>query len=91
MPFRQGNFVFVGGTQGIGKAAALAASRAGCAVLLVARDPVAGEAAAAQMRDAGASEAVFLSADLSTIAGMEKAAAEILAWKPQIQASCIRP
>jgi len=82
--FRQGNFVFVGGTQGIGKAAALAAAAAGCAVLLIARDREAGEAAAAQMRAAGASEAAFLSADLSTVRGMADAAAGIIAWKPQI-------
>jgi NAD(P)-dependent dehydrogenase (short-subunit alcohol dehydrogenase family) len=82
--FRQGNFVFVGGTQGIGKAAALAAAGAGCAVLLVARDPQAGEAAAAEMRAAGASEATFLRADLSTVAGMAAAAGAIAAWKPQI-------
>jgi NAD(P)-dependent dehydrogenase (short-subunit alcohol dehydrogenase family) len=81
---RQGNFVFVGGTQGIGRAAALAAAAAGCAVLLVARDRVAGEEAAADVRAAGASEAAFLSADLSTVSGMAAAASGIAAWKPQI-------
>lgn len=81
---RKGNFVFVGGTQGMGKAAALAAARAGCAILLVARNAAAGEAAAAEMRAAGASEAIFLKADLSTLAGMKAAADGIFGWKPHI-------
>lgn len=84
MELRQGNFVFVGGTQGIGRAAALAAAKAGCAILLIARDPAAGKIAVADLRAAGASEATFLPADISTIAGMETAANGIIAWKPDI-------
>lgn len=81
---RTGNFVFVGGTHGIGKAAALAAARAGGSILLVARDRAAGDAAAAEMKVAGAREARFLSADLSTVAGANAAALAILNWKPEL-------
>lgn len=84
MDRRKGNFVFVGGTQGIGRAAALEAARGGCAILLVARSRDAGAAAVQDMLAAGASEARFLSADLATVAGMKAAAEGILAWKPQI-------
>lgn len=84
MTRRAGNFVFVGGTQGIGKAAALAVAKAGNAIMLVARNPEAGEAAAAEMRAAGASEAVFLKSDLSTVAGAAAVARGIAAWKPEI-------
>lgn len=81
---RKGNFVFVGGTQGIGKAVAMEAARAGCAILLVARDPIAGQAAVEEMKVAGAVEASFHSADLSTIAGMAAVGDMIAAWKPQL-------
>jgi NAD(P)-dependent dehydrogenase (short-subunit alcohol dehydrogenase family) len=84
MMARTGNFVFVGGTQGMGKAAALAAARAGCSVLLVARDWHAGEAAAAEMKAAGAREARFLGADLSTAAGANAAAQGIQSWNSAI-------
>jgi NAD(P)-dependent dehydrogenase (short-subunit alcohol dehydrogenase family) len=84
MPTRIGNFVFVGGTQGMGKAAALAAARAGGSVLLVARDWHAGEAAAAEMQAAGARDSRFLAADLSTAAGANAAAQGILGWKSAI-------
>lgn len=81
---RQGNFVFVGGTHGIGQAAAMAVAATGSSVLLIARDPVAGAIAVDEASRAGASEAQFVSVDLSTIAGMEAAARAILAWKPKI-------
>ena len=81
---RQGNFVFVGGTQGMGKAAALAAARGGSSILLVARNEAAGAAAVADMLAAGAVDAAFVRADLSTIDGMADAARQILAWKSQI-------
>lgn len=77
MESRKGNFVFVGGTQGVGRAAAMAAARSGSAILLIARDPAAGNAAAEDMRSIGASEASFVSADLSTVRGMAAAAAAI--------------
>lgn len=79
-----GNYVFIGGTHGIGKAAALALASQGANVMLVARDPRAGAAAVAEMRSAGAASAEFLAADLSTVAGMNSAGAEIAAWQPQL-------
>lgn len=84
MEQRRGNFVFVGGTHGIGRATAMAVAATGSAILLVARDPVAGQAAADAAIAAGASEAQFLAADLSTVAGMKAAADGILAWKPEL-------
>lgn len=81
---RTGNFVFVGGTQGIGKAAALAVAASGSAILLIARNERAGKAAAEQMLEAGASEATFIKADLATVEGASRAAQAINAWKPEI-------
>lgn len=84
MKDRRSNFAFIGGTHGIGRAAATEMARTGSAILLVARDPVAGQQAADAMLAAGASEARFLSADLATIAGMQTAAEGIAAWKPTL-------
>ncbi|OAN56255.1 SDR family NAD(P)-dependent oxidoreductase [Sphingobium sp. TCM1] len=84
MQQRKGNFVFVGGTHGIGRAAAMATARGGSAILLVARNKDAGDAAVRDMIVAGAREAQFLAADLSTVAGMKAAADGIMAWKPQL-------
>jgi NAD(P)-dependent dehydrogenase (short-subunit alcohol dehydrogenase family) len=81
---RRGNFVFVGGTDGIGRATAINAARAGASVLLVARDPERGEQAVQAMRAAGAADATFLSADLSTVHGATAAAEAILRWRPAI-------
>lgn len=81
---RVGNFVFVGGTQGIGKAAALAVAATGSAVLLLARNDRAGKAAAEEIRRAGASESTFIQADLSTVKGAARAAASICDWKSEI-------
>ncbi len=44
-----------GSTSGIGKAAALAMARMGATVVLVARDPVRGEATAAEIKSASGS------------------------------------
>lgn len=77
-----GNFLFFGGTSGIGRAAAVELARRGANILLVARDETAGAEAVAQMRQAGAASAAFLRADLATIAGIAEAVRGVLAWKP---------
>jgi NAD(P)-dependent dehydrogenase (short-subunit alcohol dehydrogenase family) len=67
-----------GGTDGIGKAAALALARAGHRVLIVGRDQTKGGRAAREIRASAASEHVeFLAADLSLVAGAEQLAAEV--------------
>lgn len=78
------NVVFVGGTSGIGLAAATAVARRGAAILLVGRDHARGERAAAQVRAAGAAEASFRAADLTTIAGVRGAIAAIVDWRPAL-------
>ena len=81
---RTGNFVFVGGTEGIGRATAINAARAGASILLVARNAERGAVAVEAMRAAGAKDATFLQADLSTIHGAAAAADDIRAWRPAI-------
>lgn len=81
---RNGNFVFVGGTEGIGRATALNVARQGASILLVARNQDRGDAAVDAMRAAGARDAAFMKADLSTIAGAAAAAAGINAWRPHL-------
>jgi len=67
-----------GGTDGIGKATALALARAGHRVLIVGRDEVKGGRAAREIRASAASERVeFLAADLSLVAGAERLAADV--------------
>ncbi len=79
------NIVFVGGSGGIGLAAATAVARRGAAVLLVGRDRARGEQAARIVREAGAGQATWLQADISSVAGMERAAEAIRAWRPALQ------
>lgn len=78
------NFVFVGGSQGIGRAAALALASRGASILIVGRNKQAGAAAVADAKAKGAASAEFLSADLSTVAGIRSAAEGIQAWKPEL-------
>ncbi|WP_404478831.1 SDR family NAD(P)-dependent oxidoreductase [Novosphingobium sp. BL-52-GroH] len=78
------NFVFFGGSAGIGRAAAVALAADGANIAIVARGKADGEAAAAEMRRAGASSAEFIAADLSTLAGMSAAADAVLAWRPEL-------
>ncbi|MBB5684878.1 SDR family NAD(P)-dependent oxidoreductase [Sphingobium boeckii] len=79
-----GNFVFFGGSTGIGRAAAHAIGARGGHVLIVGRGRETGEATAASVRRAGAASAEFLAGDLSTIAGMAQVAAGVRAWKPEL-------
>lgn len=79
-----GNFVFFGGSTGIGCAAAHAIGQRGGHVLIVGRGREAGEATAASITNAGAASADFLSGDLSTVAGVTAVAEGVKAWKPSI-------
>lgn len=81
---RDGNFVFFGGSTGIGRAAAIEIGRRGGNVLIVGRGKAAGEAAVADIKAAGATSAAFLQHDLSTIGGMAAAAKGVKAWKPEL-------
>ncbi|NSL53795.1 SDR family NAD(P)-dependent oxidoreductase [Uliginosibacterium aquaticum] len=76
------NFVFFGGSTGMGKAAALELGRRGASILIVGRSREAGEAAVAEIRQAGAGSAAFLQGDLSTVAGVATVAAGVKAWRP---------
>ena len=69
--------LITGGTSGIGRAAGVQLARQGAAVLLTGRDPARGQAAVAEVRDHGG-QAEFLSADLSTMAGVRALADEVL-------------
>lgn len=78
------NMVFVGGTGGIGLAAAQAVARRGAAVLLVGRDAARGRAAEQAVRAAGGRDATWLPADISTAAGVARAAEQIEQWRPAL-------
>lgn len=78
------NFVFVGGTQGMGRAAAFALAERGASLLIVGRNQSVGAAAASEAKAKGATSAEFLSADISTVSGIIKAANGIRAWKPEL-------
>lgn len=81
---RNANFVFFGGSSGIGLAAAKEIGRRGANVLLVGRSAAAGAAAVAEVLAAGAGSATFFAADLSTVHGMAAAAAGVKAWRGQL-------
>lgn len=81
---RDGNYVFFGGSAGIGRATALEIGRRGGNVLVVGRGKAAGEVAVAEIRAAGAASAEFLSGDLSTLKGMAAVADGVKAWKPAL-------
>ena len=66
-----------GGNSGIGLAAARGLARQGATVLLTGRDQARGEAAARELRAAGAASAEFLPADLSTMAAVRALADEV--------------
>ncbi|WP_437818176.1 SDR family NAD(P)-dependent oxidoreductase [Sorangium sp. So ce1078] len=78
------SFVFVGGSAGIGLAAAREIARRGASVLLVGRDRARGEAAARAVREAGAREVAWVSADVSSAAGVAQAVEGIRAFRRAI-------
>ncbi|MDC0721464.1 SDR family NAD(P)-dependent oxidoreductase [Nannocystis bainbridge] len=78
------NFVFSGGTAGIGLTAATAMARRGAAILLLGRDGERGERAAATVRAAGAAVAEYRAADLTTMAGVGRAIETIAGWRPAL-------
>ncbi|KYF83061.1 hypothetical protein BE20_40205 [Sorangium cellulosum] len=78
------SFVFVGGSGGIGLAAAKAIASRGASVVLVGRDSARGEEAARAVREAGAREVAWVSADVSSVAGVAKAVEEIRASRRAI-------
>jgi len=78
------NFVFSGGSHGMGRAAALELARRGANILIVSRGAEAGESTVADANAAGASSARFLAADLSTVAGIGAAAEGVKSWQPEI-------
>jgi NAD(P)-dependent dehydrogenase (short-subunit alcohol dehydrogenase family) len=64
----------IGGTSGIGLATARGVARSSAAVVVAARDPVAGERAKTTLRhDAGSSDALFVSCDVRDEATVERA------------------
>lgn len=81
---RDANFVFFGGTHGIGRAAATALAQRGASILIVGRGQQAGEESVARLRRAGAGSAEFLAGDLSTVAGVAAVAAGVRAWRPTL-------
>lgn len=78
------NFVFFGGTAGIGQAAATQLAYRQANILVVGRDATAGSTTAAHLKKAGAASAEFLRGDLSTISGVKAAADGVVAWKPEL-------
>lgn len=77
-------FVFFGGSTGIGQATALEVAYRGGDILIVGRDRQAGEASVARMLKSRAAGAAFLQADISTVAGIAKAAEAIRKWRPEL-------
>jgi len=78
------NFVFFGGTAGIGLAAAKQVAERGGHLLLVGRNQDLGQSAVQTLKAAGAASADFLSGDLSTIQGVAKVAASVKNWRPHL-------
>lgn len=72
--------LITGASSGIGKETALALARAGATVIMVARNPARGEAAAAEVRDASGNPQVELMlADLASLASVRQLADSFLA------------
>lgn len=78
------NFVFFGGSSGIGRAAAIELGRRKANVLIVGRSAEAGQATVAAVKAAGTASADFLSGDLSSIAGIAAVAEGVRGWKPEL-------
>lgn len=81
---RGSNFVFFGGSAGMGRAAALALARRGASVLIVGRSQKAGQAAVEAARAAGALSADFLAGDLATVAGIQHVVEGVRAWRTEL-------
>ncbi|POD70924.1 hypothetical protein BKM17_23810 [Pseudomonas syringae group genomosp. 3] len=81
---KNANFVFFGGSTGMGLATAKEIGRRGGNVLIVGRGEEAGQQAVRQVRVAGAASAEFLQADLSTLKGMVAAADGVKAWRSDL-------
>jgi len=81
---RGNNFVFFGGSAGMGRAAALALARRGASVLIVGRGEKDGQAVVEAARAAGAVSADFLAGDLATVAGIQQVADGVRAWRSQL-------
>jgi len=75
--------VVTGGTSGLGEAAALALAAKGYHVMVVGRDAERGKAVVEAARAKGG-EAVLLSADLFTVAGVRALSNEILKRAPKV-------
>lgn len=80
----QMNFVFVGGSTGIGYAAAVKVAGSGANVLIVGRGEGAGQKAVEGLKKAGAGDARFVPADLSRVSGIISAADAIREWRPAL-------
>ncbi|HCI5738317.1 TPA: SDR family NAD(P)-dependent oxidoreductase [Klebsiella variicola subsp. variicola] len=78
------NYVFVGGTGGIGKSSALAMAQNGARILVVGRNSDRARQAVDELKRAGATSADWLQADLGSRAGIAAAAKGILSWSPII-------
>ncbi|MCI0995628.1 SDR family NAD(P)-dependent oxidoreductase [Pseudomonas corrugata] len=78
------NFVFFGGSTGMGKAAAVEVGKRGACVLIIGRGREAGQAAADAVGHAGAASAEYLYGDLSTVAGVGAVAEAVRAWRPNL-------
>lgn len=78
------NFVFFGGSAGMGRAAALSLGRRGASVLIVGRSHTEGQATVDAVRSAGALSADFLAGDLATVVGIRQVAEGVRAWRPEL-------
>jgi NAD(P)-dependent dehydrogenase (short-subunit alcohol dehydrogenase family) len=74
-----------GANRGLGKATAIQLARSGASVVMLARDPDRGNAAADEVRGVSPNGAVHLIVgDLSTTSGVRKVAAEVVAQHPRL-------
>jgi len=76
--------LITGATNGIGRVAALAIAKVGYRILLTARAAGRGEAMAAELRQAGASDAIVLHGDLARQEDIRRIAAEARRLAPQL-------